>query len=264
MFEPYLTRWRLTPEGAPIRTRSSRLLAVRWRGRPAMLKIAIEAEEQFGGILMQWWNGEGAACVYRHEGPATLMERAEGPRSLVAMARGGEDDAATRILCTAIARLHAPRGAPPEGLVRLPDWFASLRRLAPSRGGWFAEALAVAEGLLAEERDIVPLHGDIHHGNVLDFGPRGWLAIDPKRVIGERGFDYANLFCNPDLATAADPACFAARIEIVSAMSGLARERLLRWVIAWTGLSAAWFVEDGEPCDIDEAVFGHAVRALNR
>jgi streptomycin 6-kinase len=31
------------------------------------------------------------------------------------------------------------------------------------------------------------------------------LAIDPKRLVGERGFDYANIFCNPDRHTATSP-----------------------------------------------------------
>lgn len=26
-----------------------------------------------------------------------------------------------------------------------------------------------------------------------------------------------------------------------------ARVRLLRWIVAWTGLSAAWFLSDGDP-----------------
>jgi streptomycin 6-kinase len=25
------------------------------------------------------------------------------------------------------------------------------------------------------------------------------------------------------------------------------RRRLLQWILAWTGLSAAWFLEDGDP-----------------
>jgi streptomycin 6-kinase len=63
----------------------------------------------------------------------------------------------------------------------------------------------IADKLLDDPRDIVALHGDIHHGNILDFGERGWLAIDPKGLIGERGFDYANNFCNPDAAIATRP-----------------------------------------------------------
>ena len=63
----------------------------------------------------------------------------------------------------------------------------------------------VAAELLASPRDVTVLHGDIHHGNILDFGARGWLAVDPKGLVGERGLDYANLFCNPDTATATGP-----------------------------------------------------------
>jgi streptomycin 6-kinase len=40
--------------------------------------------------------------------------------------------------------------------------------------------------LLTTQREKVVLHGDMHHGNVLNFGSRGWLAIDPKGLIGER------------------------------------------------------------------------------
>jgi streptomycin 6-kinase len=40
MFGEYLERWKLTPDGEPIATPTSRLLPVRWRGSPAMLKIA--------------------------------------------------------------------------------------------------------------------------------------------------------------------------------------------------------------------------------
>jgi streptomycin 6-kinase len=31
---------------------------------PAMLKIARDAEEKFGGLLLKWWDGHGAAQVF--------------------------------------------------------------------------------------------------------------------------------------------------------------------------------------------------------
>ena len=89
------------------------------------------------------------------------------------------------------------------------------------------------------------LHGDIHHGNILDFGPRGWLAIDPKGLTGERAFDYANIFCNPDLETATSPGRLARRAEVVAEAAALNRGRLLQWIVAWAGLSAAFSIEDG-------------------
>jgi streptomycin 6-kinase len=99
--------------------------------------------------------------------------------------------------------------------------------------------------LLAAQDQAIPLHGDIHHGNVLDFGERGWLAIDPKGLLGDRAFDYANLFYNPSQEQA--KANFTQRVDAVCSYAGLERMRLLRWIAAWGGLSAAFSIEDGEP-----------------
>jgi streptomycin 6-kinase len=108
------------------------------------------------------------------------------------------------------------------------------------------------------------LHGDIHHDNVLDFGARGWLVIDPKGLHGERGFDYANLFCNPetDIAVTA-PDRFARRLDIVTERAGLERKRLLQWILAWAGLSAAWWLSDGVHPEIDFRIAELAAAALS-
>jgi streptomycin 6-kinase len=249
-FEAPISRWSLVPDGAPIVTAAARLLPVRRHGRPAMLKIATVEEERRGAGLMAWWGGRGAAQVLAHEGDALLLERAEGARSLAAMARAGEDDAAMRILSDVAAALHAPRPGTPPVLVPLPVRFRALAPAAAAQGGILARAAATAEGLLAAPREIAVLHGDLHHFNALDFGARGWLAIDPKGLLGERGFDYANLFCNPDLggrvpAVATRPERFARRLEVVAARAGLERTRLVAWILAWAGLSAAWSIGDG-------------------
>ncbi|WP_330115399.1 aminoglycoside phosphotransferase family protein [Pseudomonas sp. JS3066] len=264
MFEPYLTEWNLTPDGEAIHTPGSDLLPVRFDGLPAMLKVARDSEEKVGAQVMRWWDGDGAARVYRLESDALLMERATGPGSLMRMALGGCDDEASRIACATIARLHAPRPAPAPELVTLEEWFRSLWPAARRQGGLFGEAAGVARELLGSQRDVVVLHGDIHHENVLDFGERGWLAIDPKRVIGDRGYDYANLICNPELATVVQPARFARQIEVIAEASSLGRQRLLRWVLAYAGLSAAWFLEDGdaESAESDMRVARLAVEAL--
>lgn len=250
-FEPWMRRWDLRPDGQPFVNRyhgavNSRLAPVVHRGAPAMLKIAEGEEERLGAALMDWFGGDGAARVLERDGPAILMERACGPRSLAAMARGGEDDAATLILCATLARLHAPRAAPPPAsLAPLPVWFRALAPAAERHGGVLTLARDAAQALLAEPRDIRPLHGDLHHDNVLDGGARGWLAIDPKGLIGERGFDYANIVCNPDIATAAAPGALGRRTRIIAAEAGLELERYLQWVLAYAGLSASWTLGEG-------------------
>jgi streptomycin 6-kinase len=239
----YIERWALIPDGDPIVTHSSRLLPVLRGGEPAMLKITTEPEEKWGAGLMIWWGGVGAARVIEHGDDAILLERATGNRSLADMAEHGADDEASRIICNVVATLHASRSSPPPDLIPLTNWFHAL--MAAHEGRILERSAETARMLLTEPRDVVPLHGDIHHGNILDFGDRGWLAIDPKRLKGERGFDYANLFCNPEHLIATAPGRLARRVEVVAQAAQLERRRLLQWILAWAGLSTAWLIEDG-------------------
>ena len=254
MFGKYLKHWDLAQDGDPIVTHSSRLLPVRWRGMSAMLKVAIEAEEKFGSGLMAWWDGHGAARVYARDADAVVLERAEGTRSLLDMAMNGADDEASRIMCRVAAELHAPRDQPMPEVIPLERWFAALEPGAARHGGVLKTCAEVACKLLPVQREISVLHGDIHHLNILDFGERGWLAIDPKRLIGDRGFDFANIFCNPDLPTAVQPERFLRQLSVVTEAANIERERLLRWIMAYAGLSAVWFLDDDMPADTDIAV----------
>lgn len=186
MFEPYLQQWNLAPDGKPILTRTSRLLPVTRDGQPAMLKIAIAHEECFGNIVLDWWDSNGAAPVLEQENAALLTVRARQDESLAVWARSGRDDEACLILCDVIKRLHTNDKDPPHGATPLDFWFRALEPAAQTYGGVLARCACVAGDLLAEEREPILLHGDIHHGNVLDFGPLGWLAIDPKGLLGAR------------------------------------------------------------------------------
>ena len=244
--QPWLALWNLTPDGEAFTTRfGSTLMPVRRGGEAAMLKVPSSDEERRGGRVMAWYGGEGAARVLAVADEAVLLERAQGGRSLAAMARGGQDDAATLMLCETIARLHAGRPAPPPSVTPLADWFAALAPAAARYGGVLARAADAAAALLAAPQDIRVLHGDVHHDNVLDFGARGWLAIDPKGLIGERGYDYANIVCNPDIETAMAPGRFERRMAIICDAAGLERARQLKWVLAYAGLSASWTLGGG-------------------
>ena len=258
----WIARWDLVPDGEAIATPSSLLVPVRHRGQPAMLKIARAEEERRGGRLMAWWDGDGAARVLAQDDHALLLERATGPRSLAAMVAAGADDEASRILCSVAARLHAPRRVPPPELVPLSRWFEALSPAACIQGGLLAQADAMARDLLAMPREVVPLHGDIHHGNVLDAGARGWVAIDPKGLLGERTFDFVNILRNPDAVTALAAGRFGRQVDLLADIAALDRRRLLQWTLAFAGLSAAWHLADHEPADLDVAVAGLAAAAL--
>ncbi|QRN04811.1 3'-kinase [Legionella sp. MW5194] len=245
-FLSYIHHWDLLPDGEPIITHTSRLLPVLYNHQPAMLKIVTIEEEQRGGELMVWWHGQGAARILAHHQQAFLMERSMTLPCLIQLVKQGNDTEASRILCGVVKQLHSASSPEhPPRLVSLCDWFKALEPAAANYGGIFSKALVATRGLLNNPRDQVVLHGDIHHRNVLYFGNRGWLAIDPKGLIGERGFDYANLFCNPDHQTATTPNRLQNQLRVVAEASQLEPTRLLKWILAYAGLSAAWHLEDG-------------------
>lgn len=261
-----LARWDLVADGPAVPTPSSTLQPVLHRGIPAMVKVARVDEERDGARLMVWWAGRGAARVLLHDDDALLLERATGPRSLIAWATSGEagDDEATRVLCSLAGELHAVgrSGVPPVGLVPLERWFADLldgpggtpaRTTVPGTGAtgggdpevaaFLRRAAGTARALLDDQHEVVVLHGDLHHANVLDFGdasaPR-WRVIDPKSLRGDRAFDHANILCNPSPGVATAPGRLARQVAVIAATAGIERRRMLRWVVAWTALSATW------------------------
>ena len=108
-----------------------------------------------------------------------------------------------------------------------------------------------AEGLYAElsasQGPRVLLHGDLHHYNILEDARRGWLAIDPKGVLGERAFEAGAMLRNPlgEMRQFADAAIISRRTAILTELLGLDRQRILGWAFSQAVLSALWSIEDG-------------------
>jgi streptomycin 6-kinase len=246
--EPYLVRRRLEPDGAAIETPSSWLLPVRRDCSAAMLKVMKPSgDEGNAARLLRHLNGDGAVRLYEADENALLLERAIGSRSLVTMAISGRDAEAAEILAETVTKLHAPRNCSvvPE-LTPLEQHFSSLYARAgtlPILG----RCASLARSLLATERDVLPLHGDLHHENVVDGARRGWLAIDPKALLGERTYEVANLLCNPSphADIVHQPGRMRWLAEFYAARLGLDAPRVLAFALAHAGLSASWDMDDG-------------------
>jgi len=217
--------------------------------------------------FLRWADGDGIVRLFGRSGDLLLLEWA-GEDTLAAHLERHGDDSATLIAAEVLQRLHTARDAPPPAaLTPLHETFAALflKAEADSRAGrrtQFVEAAARARALLSSQRDVRPLHGDVHHANILS-SPRGWLAIDPKGLIGEPAFDAANLFCNPlkgDLRFHEDRAF--AMAAILSRALGCTPGRLLDHAFAFAALSAAWHLEDGDPGEAERSLaVGRAVEA---
>lgn len=227
-------------------------------------------DELRGAFFLRWRDGVGAVRLLDIEGRMMLLEHGGGRLLADVIARDG-DNAATEIAAEALARLASPSShAIPLELQPLRERFTSLfGRAAQDRQARaksiYADAAEIADALLSETADIRPLHGDLHHDNIIA-GPRGWLAIDPKGVLGDPCFDAANLFYNP--LHERDRLCLSpARIgfmaETFAAVLSQSPTRILDFAFAYGCLSAAWHAEDGNVLEESlELGVAQAIRGL--
>lgn len=233
-------------------------------GRAAVLKQASAAalEEMPGAIdYLRWTNGLGSVRLLDAEGDLVMLEWA-GERSLQDHLLSDGDEAATEVAADVLSRLHADRAALwPGRLMPLRDNFAGLfskaerdRRAGSSTQ--YVRAAEVAQVLLDSQQDVTPLHGDIHHQNIL-LSERGWLAIDPKGLVGDAAFDFANLFYNPiELDLRYDEARVLSMAATLERTARCDIGRVLSFAFAFSALSASWHEEDGNH---DEAARSLAV-----
>ena len=233
----YLRQWSLAPDGQIIETPSSWILPVRRLETPAILKLLKPtSDEQNAADLLTYYDGMGAVHLFEADAKALLMERC------------GRDSEAAVVLANTMATLHEPRGRKaPSSLIPLAARFSSLFDHQDDNG-LLGRCADVARKLLATEKDKIPLHGDLHHGNVLDGGHRGWLAIDPKALIGERTYDVANLLRNPSPHgnLVHSPDRMRRLAHFYASRLALDAPRILKFALAHAGLSLSWDIEDGE------------------
>jgi streptomycin 6-kinase len=222
------------------------------RPTACVLKVSRRLAETRNEIAaLRLWEGRGAARLIE-ESPeigALLIERVEPGTMLVDLAET-DDHGATLVAAGSLRRLWEPAVELTDlsGLRPLSSWCAAYdrNRAALSRGAdgfpaaLFRRADALRRDLLASSPGVSALHGDMHHFNVLR-GDRGWLAIDPKGLAGDRHFDVCQFFRNPrDRATAQ---MNRRRLDVFCAELGLDRQRVKDWCLVHAVLDACWDFE---------------------
>jgi len=218
----------------------------------AVLKIAapqanspIFNERKLLGIF----NGEGAARVLRFDESrlALLLEKLSPGETLVKMCR--TDDAKATSIAIGVMRRLLTKTARDGDFPSLENWVGGLRKaentLFPQT--LFKKAWGFFEDLPAISRQRFLLHGDLHHQNILSAGRESYLAIDPKGVIGDIGFEISTFLNNPRgwLLTHPDPrAILKNRLAQFSEAFEIEPLILRKWAFAEAVLSAWWTFEE--------------------
>lgn len=253
----FLERWELRRTGPGMHGVAALVLPVeRADGTRAALKLQAVDEETVGEpVALRAWDGDGAVRLWEHDAASgtMLLERLDERRPLTAVA---ERDArgAVEVVAGLLARLTATpapaglRGLGAMAAGMLEDVPGALGRLADGRDRRVLADCAAALAEVAGEPGDRLLHWDLHYGNVLGGGGGGgaggrgeWLAIDPKPLAGDPGFELLPAIVNR----------FAAgevrwRFDLLTETVGLDRERARAWTLARVLQNCLWEVEDGE------------------
>jgi streptomycin 6-kinase len=256
----YLQAWDLSDPQPLASTVTSNLYTVTSNGSRAVLKVLtpVGDEERMGALALRYFDGRGAVRLLRSDDDAQLLEYAAG-EDLTGMVRDGDDDGATAIIADVLNTLHSVSAPPPPaGLMSLDVRFRALfHKAAEDRregvASIYVRAATIAEKLLreADPADVCVLHGDIHHENIRHKDGRGWLALDPKGLVGDRAFDTANVIRNPpeDDALVLNEARIVKTAGILGEKMNIDPARILNYVFVLNCLSACWLLNDGADPD---------------
>ncbi|MFD7630910.1 aminoglycoside phosphotransferase family protein [Streptomyces sp. NPDC059851] len=258
--ERFLQEWGLRPAGPAMHGMTALVVPVeRADGTAAVLKLLLPDEESAGEPLaLRAWDGQGCVRLLEHD-PGTgslLLERLDERRPLSGPAER-DPRRAVRVVGDLLARLTAVRA--PAGIRGLGPVAAGMLERVPTAlaaipdvraRGLVADCASALAEVAGQPGDRL-LHWDLHYDNVLAGGRERWLAIDPKPLAGDPGFELLPAIRNNFRA---DQVRW--RFDLLTEALGLEGERgrARAWTLGRVLQNCLWDVEDarGGVPELDE------------
>ena len=222
-------------------------------GVDAVLKIALplnNPEIYSEARFLQTANGIGAVRLLKLDDDrrAILLERLKPGKNLKEIYRADESQAVE----AAIKNLRSLIKKPPQNskFLRLENWFDNF--FTKARETNFPSEFQMKSRefygkLSSASKQKFLIHGDFHHENILSATREPFLAIDPKGIVGEIGYEIA-VFLNNHLWWLANDTNLKNRlndaVQKFSEAFKIESRDLRRWAFAQIVLSAWWTFED--------------------
>jgi streptomycin 6-kinase len=225
-------------------------------GTEAALKLQPLDPDHLGeGTALRTWAGQGTVLLLNESeergSSILLLERLAGDRTLIAEP---DIDRAVQMIAELLARLHthtAPAEISPLNNVvdRMLDYAPDAAAKLADDEARLLRSWASRVGELAGTAGDRLLHWDLHYENVLAGQREPWLAIDPKPLSGDPGFDLLPALHNrwDEVVASGDVArAVLRRFDIMTEVLGLDRQRAVGYTLARVLQNSLWTVEDGE------------------
>lgn len=223
-------------------------------GERAVLKCGVPNRELTTEIAaLKHLNGKAAIRLLKADAElgAMLLEEAMPGKTL---SKINNEDNTVSIFSSLMTALHHPINDI-EHFPTVQKWFDGFHRFTKQFPGKESpldislvdHANKIGNELLDSMGELVLLHGDLHHENILSATREPWLAIDPKGVIGEREYEVGAFMRNPIpiLVTQMNTKqILLRRLDLLVELTGFDRKRLWGWSFSQAVLAAIWCLED--------------------
>lgn len=220
---------------------------------PIVLKLTLSNKELAREIAaLKVFDGYGIMPLLAYTEDAILIEQAH-PGNTLREYFPSQENSSLYIFSQIIDVMHRA-SADPDRLKPYINNFTPLHEVVsvlerewkiPEK--YLIKARLLKDHLLETTQDHVVLHGDLHHGNILQQGG-SFMAIDPKGYIGDRWYDVGPFIRNPidvlvDLPDALS--LLSTRIEMLALTMKGDAERITQWGYVQSVLTWIWAIEDG-------------------
>ena len=217
--------------------------AERSDGSPCILKLSPPNDEIIcEAEALSYYAGDGICKLLERDDSvsALLLERITPGVSLQELWTPEEDETHTHVTAELMQRLWRP--VPKSNPFRtLTSWTRALWGAYEDIPKTLQERAQALLHELNPDSDPVLLHADLHHGNILTATSKPFLAIDPKGIVGAKGYDLGTYLLSPMKATPEELTPLAPqRLEILSEVMELDQKELATWGFVHAVLSACW------------------------
>jgi streptomycin 6-kinase len=220
-------------------------------GTPVMLKLGVPSFDFTNEIrTLKVYGGKGCARLLKaDEGRGAMLLEKLVPGTMLSEEK--DEKAALLQFIEVWKAIRRPVPAECKSPTIL-DWATGLvryRNLHKSGDGPIeASYIELAQSYFAEltetSKGMELLHGDLHHENILYDDKKGWLAIDPKGVVGDPYFNLISFMTNHLLKKEDPKQLLSQRVKWITEELSFDRERLLKAGVAMGILSTCWSIED--------------------
>ncbi|MBI2593858.1 hypothetical protein HYW44_04425 [Candidatus Daviesbacteria bacterium] len=225
-------------------------------GKPAVIKIGFPGDEEFLSEMetLKIYDGNGAVRILKidEKDCVMLLERCVPGKPLTSLNDEEKEVFIFARVCKKIWK-KPPVNSSFKNLSSESKYFEWYFKNREKHQQYLPEKMVIKavnffDDLIKTQGELYLLHSDLHQDNILS-SERGYLAIDPKGIIGEREYESSVYILNPykrfkENEELINKEFFAKRIELITEALDLNKERVTAWSFIKQILALIWSLQD--------------------